>query len=51
MPLIISTEKTCQELLEIDEAIGSRIIEMSGEYIVENKGVKCSSILSHVWAT
>ncbi len=39
-PLIISTEKTCDELLYIDEAIGSRIIEMSNGYIVENKGGK-----------
>ena len=39
-PLIISTEKTCEELLNIDEAIGSRIIEMSNGYIVENKGLK-----------
>ena len=39
-PLIISSEKTCEELLYIDEAIGSRIIEMSNGYIVENKGAK-----------
>ena len=39
-PLIISSEKTCEELLYIDEAIGSRIIEMSNGYIVENKGTK-----------
>lgn len=30
LPTIISTEKTPQELVEIDEATGSRIIEMSG---------------------
>ena len=29
LPTIISTEKTPQELVEIDEAIGSRIIEMA----------------------
>jgi len=34
LPLIISTEKTQEELLDIDEAIGSRIIEMSKAYIV-----------------
>ena len=39
-PIIITTEKTCDELLNIDEAIGSRIIEMSTGYIVENKGAK-----------
>lgn len=35
-PMIISSEKTCEELLNIDEAIGSRIIQMSNGYIVEN---------------
>jgi DNA replication protein DnaC len=30
LPTIVSTEKTPQELVEIDEATGSRIIEMSG---------------------
>lgn len=30
IPTIISTEKTPQELVEIDEATGSRIIEMAG---------------------
>lgn len=34
LPLIISTEKTQEELLDIDEAIGSRLIEMSKGYIV-----------------
>ena len=33
-PVIISTEKTIEELLEFDEAIGSRLIEMSKGYIV-----------------
>ena len=33
-PLIISTEKTIEQLLEFDEAIGSRLIEMSKGYIV-----------------
>ena len=36
----VGSEKTCEELLYIDEAIGSRIIEMSNGYIVENKGSK-----------
>ncbi len=30
LPTIISTEKTPQELVEIDEATGSRIIEVAG---------------------
>lgn len=33
-PVIISTEKTIEELLEFDEAIASRLIEMSKGYIV-----------------
>lgn len=32
-PTIISTEKTPQELVEIDEATGSRIIEMAGKNV------------------
>lgn len=33
LPTIISTEKTPQELVEIDEATGSRIIEMAGSNV------------------
>lgn len=33
-PLIVSTEKTVNGLLEFDEAIGSRLIEMSKGYII-----------------
>lgn len=33
LPSIISTEKTPQELVEIDEATGSRIIEMAGSNV------------------
>ena len=33
-PLIISTEKTVDEILSWDEAVGSRIVEMAGENIV-----------------
>lgn len=33
LPTIVSTEKTPQELVEIDEATGSRIIEMAGEHV------------------
>lgn len=33
LPTIVSTEKTPQELVEIDEAIGSRIIEMAGSNV------------------
>ncbi len=29
MPMIVSTEKSLEELLEFDEAVGSRIVEMS----------------------
>ncbi len=38
LPLIISTEKTRTELIEFDEAIASRIIEMSKGYLVELTG-------------
>ena len=31
---IISSEKTGRELIEIDEAVGSRIVEMSGDYFI-----------------
>lgn len=33
-PLIISTEKSLEEILDFDEAVGSRIIEMAGENVV-----------------
>lgn len=33
-PIIISTEKTIEQLMDFDEAIGSRLIEMSKGYIV-----------------
>jgi DNA replication protein DnaC len=33
LPTIVSTEKTPQELVEIDEATGSRIIEMAGNNV------------------
>lgn len=38
LPLIISTEKTRADLIEFDEAIASRIIEMSKGHIIEFKG-------------
>ena len=38
LPLIISTEKTREELIEFDEAIASRIIEMSKKNIIELRG-------------
>lgn len=34
LPTIVSTEKTPQELVEIDEATGSRIIEMAGGNVI-----------------
>lgn len=33
-PFIISTEKTLKEILDFDEAVGSRIMEMAKENIV-----------------
>lgn len=40
LPIIVTTEKTIDELLEIDEAIGSRLYEMSKGYMVTMKGNK-----------
>lgn len=40
LPMIISTEKCIKDLLEIDEAIGSRILEMAKDYNMELKGGK-----------
>lgn len=42
LPMIISTERGRDELLKIDQAIGSRILEMCGEYCVELKGSRLS---------
>ena len=36
--MIISTEMFMSDLLKIDEAIGSRILEMCGDYSVELRG-------------
>lgn len=38
LPMIVSTEKKFDELIDIDEAVGSRIIEMCKDYLVEIKG-------------
>lgn len=40
LPMIISSEKYFEELIDIDEALGSRIIEISKDYRVELKGRK-----------
>lgn len=40
LPMIISCEKNIDDLLDIDEAIGSRLVEMSESYRVEMKGRK-----------
>lgn len=39
-PIIVTTEKTIDELIEIDEAIGSRLYEMSKGYEIIMKGNK-----------
>lgn len=39
MPIIVSSEYSIEKLLEFDEAIGSRIIQMCKGYIVELEGV------------
>lgn len=40
LPIIVSTEFTVEKLLSFDEAIGSRIYEMSKDYIVEIEGTE-----------
>ncbi len=40
LPIIVSTEFTVERLLAFDEAIGSRLYEMSKGYIVEIKGTE-----------
>lgn len=37
LPMIITTEKTIDQLIDIDEAIGSRLYEMSKNYLVTMK--------------
>lgn len=37
-PIMISSEKTVDELCDIDEALGTRIFEMSKDYTVVIKG-------------
>lgn len=39
-PMIISSERCMDDIIGIDEAIGSRIYEMCGQYCVELKGSK-----------
>jgi len=38
LPLIISTEYTLGKILQVDEAVGSRLYEMSKGYVMEIKG-------------
>lgn len=38
LPVIVTTEKLVDELLDIDEAIGSRLYEMCKNYVIEIKG-------------
>ena len=40
LPMILSTEKSLEEMLDFDEAIGSRIIEMCKESIIKFDGVR-----------
>ena len=37
-PIIVSTEKYKSDLLKIDEAIGSRILEMCDKFNIEVRG-------------
>lgn len=38
LPILISSERSVDELCEVDEAFGSRIIEMSKSFLVQIKG-------------
>ena len=38
LPIIVTSEKTVDDLIEIDEAIGSRLYEMSKNYIATMMG-------------
>ena len=40
LPMIVSSEKDVEELLDIDEAIGSRLVEMGKDYMVVIRGRK-----------
>lgn len=40
LPIITTSEKTIDDLIEIDEAIGSRLYEMSKNYVAEMVGDK-----------
>ena len=40
LPMIVSSEKDVEELLDIDEAIGSRLIEMAKDYMFVMRGRK-----------
>ena len=40
LPVIVSCEHTFESLLDIDEAVGSRLIEMSKNHLAEMKGRK-----------
>ena len=38
LPLIVSCEKSIEEIINIDEAIGSRLYEMSCDYAISLSG-------------
>lgn len=40
LPIITTSEKTIDDLIEIDEAVGSRLYEMSKDYVAEIVGKK-----------
>lgn len=40
LPVIVSCEKLVEDLLRVDEAVGSRLLEMSRGFVVELKGRK-----------
>jgi DNA replication protein DnaC len=47
-PTIISSERTPNELLAIDEALGSRILERSKGHLAVIQGIECNYRLKDV---
>ena len=40
LPVVVSSEMGVNDIMEVDEAIGSRLVEMCGEHLVEVRGKK-----------
>ncbi|MCT8978575.1 ATP-binding protein, partial [Clostridium sp. CX1] len=47
LPIIVSSEFTSERLLYFDEGVGSRIIEMCKDYIIEMEGRESNYRINH----